>query len=85
MDIDLLARLCEAPGAPGREERIRDVVIAEMRPYVDEITVDPMGSVAGIRRGGGGLCGGRVIGHGEILKRRNCLEAAQHREAAPGW
>ncbi len=54
IDIDLLARLCEAPGAPGREERIREVVIAEMRPYVDEITVDPMGSVAGIRRGGGG-------------------------------
>ena len=54
MDIDLLARLCETPGAPGREERIREVVIEEMRPYVDEVTVDPMGSVAGIRRGGGG-------------------------------
>ena len=26
MDLDLLARLCEAPGAPGREERIREIV-----------------------------------------------------------
>jgi tetrahedral aminopeptidase len=54
MDIDLLAALCEAPGAPGREERIRDLVVREMEPHVDEITIDPMGSVAGIRRGGGG-------------------------------
>jgi len=54
LDIDLLARLCETPGAPGREERIREVVIAEMEPHVDEVTVDPMGSVAGIRRGRGG-------------------------------
>jgi tetrahedral aminopeptidase len=54
MDIDLLAALCEAPGAPGREERIRDLVIREMGPYVDDLTVDPMGSVAGTRRGGGG-------------------------------
>ena len=54
MDIDLLAALCEAPGAPGREERIRDLVIREMGPYVDDLTVDHMGSVAGTRRGGGG-------------------------------
>ena len=54
MDIELLAALCEAPGAPGREERIRELVIREMEPYVDEVTVDPMGSVAGTRRGGGG-------------------------------
>lgn len=52
LDIDLLARLCEAPGAPGREERIREVVIAELQPHVDEITVDPLGSVAAVRRGG---------------------------------
>lgn len=54
IDLDLLGRLCEAPGAPGREERIREVVIDEMRGHVDEVTVDPMGSVAGIRRGGAG-------------------------------
>jgi endoglucanase len=54
IDIDLLARLCETPGAPGREERIREVVIAEMEPHVDEVSVDPMGSVAGVRRSGGG-------------------------------
>jgi len=35
LDIDLLTRLCETPGAPGREERIREVVIAELAPHVD--------------------------------------------------
>ena len=54
LDIDVLTRLCETPGAPGREERIREVVIAELEPYADDISVDPMGSVAATRRGGGG-------------------------------
>ncbi len=54
LDLELLARLCETPGAPGREERIREVVIAELEPHVDDISVDPMGSVAAVRRGGGG-------------------------------
>lgn len=54
LDIDLLTALCETPGAPGREERIRELVIREMEPHVDEISVDPMGSVVGVRRGGGG-------------------------------
>ena len=54
LDIDLLTRLCETPGAPGREERIREVVIAELAPHADEITVDPLGNVAAVRKGGGG-------------------------------
>jgi tetrahedral aminopeptidase len=54
VDFALLAALCEAPGAPGREDRIREVVIREMEPFVDEVSVDPLGSVVGIRRGGGG-------------------------------
>ncbi len=54
LDLDLLTRLCETPGAPGREERIREVVTAELAPHADEITVDPLGNVAAIRRGGGG-------------------------------
>lgn len=54
LDIDLLTRLCETPGAPGREERIREVVIAELAPHVDDVSVDPLGNVAAVRRGGGG-------------------------------
>ncbi|MBJ7366489.1 MAG: M42 family peptidase, partial [Thermoleophilia bacterium] len=54
MDLPLLTRLCETPGAPGREDRIRELVIAEMTPHVDHISVDPMGSVVGVRKGAGG-------------------------------
>jgi endoglucanase len=57
MDLGLLAELCEAPGAPGREERVREIVIRELEPLVDEITLDPLGSVIarrGPRPGNGG-------------------------------
>lgn len=54
MDITLLTTLCETPGVPGREHRIREVVIRELSPHVDELTVDPMGSVIATRRGRGG-------------------------------
>lgn len=54
MDLDLLTRLCETPGAPGREDRIRELVIAELTPHVDDISVDPLGSVIAVRKGGGG-------------------------------
>ncbi len=54
MDIDLLTRLCETPGAPGREERIRDLVRAELEPHADSVEVDPLGSLIARRTGGGG-------------------------------
>ena len=54
INIELLRRLCEAPGIPGREDLIRAVVIEEMSPIVDEVTVDSLGNVVGVRTGGGG-------------------------------
>jgi endoglucanase len=54
MNFELLKRLCETPGVPSREEPIRKVVIEEMRPLVDALTVDAMGNVIGHRRGTGG-------------------------------
>jgi endoglucanase len=54
VNFDLLKRLCETPGVPSREEPIRRVVIEAMRPLVDEVTVDAMGSVIGHKKGNGG-------------------------------
>jgi len=54
MNFPLLKRLCETPGVPSREERIRAVVIEEMTPLVDSIRVDAMGNVIGVRKGLGG-------------------------------
>lgn len=54
MNLDLLTELCETPGAPGREERIREVARRELEPLVDEVSVDPLGSLVARRAGGGG-------------------------------
>jgi endoglucanase len=54
MNLDLLTELCETPGTSGREERIREVVVRELGPLADELTVDPLGSVVARRGGGGG-------------------------------
>ena len=45
MNIDLLRRLCETPGVPGHEHRVRDLIQAEIKGLFDEVTVDPMGSL----------------------------------------
>ena len=45
MNIDLLKRLCETPGVPGREERVRALIQKEVKGLFDEVTVDPMGSL----------------------------------------
>lgn len=45
MNIDLLRRLCETPGVPGHEHRVRDLIQSEIEGLFDEVTVDPMGSL----------------------------------------
>ena len=45
MNTDLLKRLCETPGVPGHEDRVRALILAEIKGLFDEVTVDPMGSL----------------------------------------
>ena len=45
MNIDLLKRLCEIPGIPGREERVRAAIEEEVDGLFDEMEVDPLGSL----------------------------------------
>src|SRR3954464_12781404 len=54
MNVDLMKRLCEAPGISGREEAIRRVTVTELRPVVDDLRVDTLGNVIGTKRGSGG-------------------------------
>lgn len=54
MNFDLLKRLCETPGVSGREDKVRDLVIEELRPLSDEIRVDTLGNVIAIKKGTGG-------------------------------
>lgn len=54
LDIQLLKRLCETPGIPGREERVRALIEKEAlgrgKSLFDEHTVDAMGSLICTRR-----------------------------------
>ncbi|WP_322895221.1 MULTISPECIES: M42 family metallopeptidase [unclassified Yoonia] len=45
MNIDLLKRLCEMPGVPGNEHRVRDLITSEIKGLFDEVKTDPMGSL----------------------------------------
>ena len=47
----LLAKLCEVAGAPGHENRVRKIVLEEVRPFVDEISIDNMGNVVAVKKG----------------------------------
>ncbi len=51
MNITLLEKICKVPGAPGFEKRIRDFVIEEVTPLVDEVQIDAMGNVLAIKKG----------------------------------
>jgi endoglucanase len=48
---DFLQKLSEASGVTGYEHAVRELVIEELRPFADEITVTPMGSVIALKRG----------------------------------
>ncbi len=64
LNIDLLKRLCETPGVPGREDRVRELIKSESEGLFDEITTDPMGSLICTRRArgsGGGSKAKRVL------------------------
>ncbi|MFB6258862.1 MAG: M42 family metallopeptidase [Flavobacteriales bacterium] len=53
IDFDLLKRICETPGVPGYEGRIRELVKREVEPLADEVRVDNMGNLCGFRKGTG--------------------------------
>ena len=45
LNLDLLKRLCETPGIPGREDRVRELIISEVDELFDEAWVDSMGNL----------------------------------------
>ncbi|MGI6097936.1 MAG: M42 family metallopeptidase [Dethiobacteria bacterium] len=49
----LLQKLVEESGPPGAEEKIRDIVKAEVKDYVDEIFEDALGNLICVRKGEG--------------------------------
>jgi endoglucanase len=54
MNTDLLKRLCETPGVPGHEHRVRDLILSEIEGLFDHVETDPMGSLLCRRDARGG-------------------------------
>ena len=52
MNIGRLRKICEIPGAPGFEEKIRSYIISQIEDLVDEYSIDNLGNVVAIRKGG---------------------------------
>ncbi|MCD7061272.1 M42 family metallopeptidase [Pelagibacterium xiamenense] len=53
MNIDLLRALCETPGAPGREHKVRALIEKEIEGLFDEVKTDALGSLLCKRNGKG--------------------------------
>ena len=51
INIPLLSRICEAPGAPGFEKEIRKLVLSELAGLADSVRVDNMGNVIAVKNG----------------------------------
>ena len=51
INTKLLAELCEVAGAPGHENRVREVVLREIKSIVDEINIDNMGNIIALKKG----------------------------------
>ncbi len=51
INFEELKEICEVPGAPGYETRIRTYLKKRLSGLVDEIEVDPMGSIIALKRG----------------------------------
>ncbi len=51
INVNLLKTICEAPGAPGYESRIREKVVEEVSSLVDQVSIDNMGNVIAYIKG----------------------------------
>ncbi|GAI66043.1 unnamed protein product [marine sediment metagenome] len=48
--MNLLKKLCETPGISGYEERIQKVIKEELEKVTDEVRIDKLGNVIGIKK-----------------------------------
>ena len=51
INTELLGKICKTPGASGFEQRVRELVIDELKGLVDEVQLDNLGNVYAIKRG----------------------------------
>ena len=51
LNTGLLTSICKVAGAPGFEQRVRDLVINEIKDIVDKYRIDNLGNVIAIKNG----------------------------------
>jgi putative aminopeptidase FrvX len=51
INVQLLAEICETPGVSGFEQKVRELVLRELKGLVDDISVDNMGNVTALKKG----------------------------------
>jgi len=50
---ELMKRLSDCFGPSGREKRIREMIMDEIKDFADEITIDPLGNLIARKKGTG--------------------------------
>lgn len=51
INYSLLKKLCAANSVSGDEESVRNIILEEIKPFSDEIKIDPLGSILVHKRG----------------------------------
>ena len=51
LNLELFKNICQTPGAPGYEQKIRKLIIDEVSPLVDLVETDNMGNIYAIKKG----------------------------------
>ena len=51
INIKLLKEICETAGAPGFENRVRSLVLKQIKNHVDHIEIDNMGNIIALKKG----------------------------------
>ena len=51
LDYELLQKLCTSCGISGDEGEVRELILNEIKPFADEITVDASGNIIAFKKG----------------------------------
>lgn len=51
IDLKLLEKICQTPGAPGYEKEIRNLILNKIQGLVDKVELDNMGNIYAIKKG----------------------------------
>lgn len=51
INVALLKQICEVPGVPGHEQKVRELITKELDGLTDSLTIDNMGNLIALKKG----------------------------------